>query len=474
MIRKLLVAALVLAGLPALPAAATLPTAEHRERPVIFVHGSAGSGLQFQTQAKRLASNGYPAGIIEAHDYDSTTVLTRMAEEWGRIDARVERLLAATGADRVDMLGHSLGTFVMQGYLTSSPERAARVAHYVNLDGRTATALPGGVPTLAIWGEGATTRTIVGATNVYLSDQAHTETVTSVESFVEIYRFFNGRPPATTRIVPDPGRTTISGLAVLFPSNVGVSGARLEVYEVSVLTGARRHQRPAAVFQLAGDGRWGPMRVNPFTRYEFAIVRENAPGVPGTVHHIYFEPFRRTDHLVRLLTSLPGQGLGALMETGPAHVNLNVSRNREWWADQADDATADQTGNQAGDQTGHPAGDPAGDQTDRSTGIANDRLWVNGVNVLTPAVSPRVKRTIGVFMYDRGVDRTTDTSVPIPAFFSQPFITGVDVYIPTWPRVVLLAARQRGSGEFSVMNVPAWPSADANGPAHRISVQFDD
>ena len=43
----------------------------------------------------------------------------------------------------------------------------------MNLDGATAAAPPGGVPTLAIWGEGPTTRAIVGATNVYLSDQSH-------------------------------------------------------------------------------------------------------------------------------------------------------------------------------------------------------------------------------------------------------------------------------------------------------------
>ena len=38
---------------------------------MIFVHGFSGSGAQFETQARRLASNGYPAEHIEAHDYDS-------------------------------------------------------------------------------------------------------------------------------------------------------------------------------------------------------------------------------------------------------------------------------------------------------------------------------------------------------------------------------------------------------------------
>ena len=58
----------------------------------------------------------------------------------------------------------------MQQYLNSSPERAAKVAHYVNLDGATAAAPPGGVPTLAIWGQGSPARKIVDATNLYLSE----------------------------------------------------------------------------------------------------------------------------------------------------------------------------------------------------------------------------------------------------------------------------------------------------------------
>ena len=41
-----------------------------QHRPIVFVHGSAGSAQQYQTQAKRFASNGYPAALVEAHEYD--------------------------------------------------------------------------------------------------------------------------------------------------------------------------------------------------------------------------------------------------------------------------------------------------------------------------------------------------------------------------------------------------------------------
>ena len=247
------VALLVALGLAAVPAQAH--PAPATPRPVVFVHGSAGSGQQFQTQAKRFAVNGYPIDLIEAHEYDSTFTLNTMADVWAGLDARIIRLLQTSGQQQIDLLAHSLGTFVVQGYLNSSPERAARVANYVNLDGRTAEAPPGGVRTLAIWGEGDQSRTVAGATNTYLPEQGHTETVTSPESFQHSYRFFTDRSPQTTAIGTE-ARIQLAGRAVLFPQNAGVSAGSLEVYELNEL-GLRT--RRVATVALSGDGSFGPI-----------------------------------------------------------------------------------------------------------------------------------------------------------------------------------------------------------------------
>jgi pimeloyl-ACP methyl ester carboxylesterase len=437
MIRKLLAlmaAVLAAAGLT-VPAASAHARYPH-PRPVIFVHGFAGSGAQFETQARRFAGNGHPAEYIEAHEYDSLFTVETVDEVLARLDQRIARLLDRTGADRVDLLAHSLGTRLMQEYLRSSPERAALVAHYVNLDGATATEPPGDVPTLAVWGEGSTERTIPGATNVYFSDQAHTQVVTSAETFTVMYRFLTGRAPRTTGIVPQPpGRVWLSGRAVLFPSNVGAAGARLEIYEVRGDTGARKRRRPAAVFELDGDGSWGPFRARGSAHYEFAVVW------PGAVtHHLYYQPFRRTDRLIRLLTSRPGEGLAAQTEASDRHSNLVITRYKEWWGDQ---------------------------------GSGSDSLSIEALQVLNPANSPRVKRVIGIFAYDRHVDGRTDLSTPIPLLFAQPFITGIDVHVPAAQppdRTVSIVARPRdGGGHIDSINVPNWRSSD-----HRISVQFDD
>jgi pimeloyl-ACP methyl ester carboxylesterase len=435
--RKLLalLAALLAAAALAPPAASAHPR-QPRPRPLVFVHGFAGSGAQFETQARRFASNGYPAERIEAHEYDSLFTTETVEQVLARLDQRIARLLAETGADRVDLVAHSLGTRLAQDYLRGSAARAALVAHYVNLDGATATEPPGGVPTLAIWGEGSTGRAVAGATNVYLSDQAHTQVVTSAETFAEVYRFLTGRAPLTTRILPEPPwRVRLSGRAVLFPSNLGAAGARLEVYEVRPATGARRHRRPLATFELQGDGAWGPLRARGGAHYEFAVVW---PG--GLTHHLYYQPFRRSDRLVRLLTGRPGEGLAAQAEASDRHASLVVTRYKEWWGDQ---------------------------------GAASDALWIDGLQVLNPANSPRAKRVIGIFAYDRQVDARTDLSAPIPLFFAQPFLTGIDLYVPAAQppdRGVSLVARPRdGGGRLQAINVPNWRSSD-----HRISVQFDD
>ena len=406
-----------------------------RLRPMVFVHGGFGSGAQWETQALRFTSNGYPIDHIDVLEYDSLFGVETREQVFERLDARIAEMQEATGAREVDVLGHSLGTSVMQEYLTSSPERAAEVAHYVNLDGRSAEAPPGGVPTLAVWGQGDPNRRIEGAANLYFSQKTHTEVVTAEETFEEIFTFFTGKEPHTTEVVPeDAERVTVSGRAVLFPQNVGVEDATLEVYEINGATGARLDDRPMATFPLAGDGSWGPLEASPRANYEFAIVREGA-----AVHHLYFEPFVRSNHLVRLLTSVPDGGIGDLIETGPGRASLVILRYKEWWGDQ---------------------------------GERNDALEINGVNVINEVNSPIDERNIAVFAFDAGVDGVTDLATPIPGVSGLPFITGVDIVVPAADPAtgtISVAETARGEGHVEMINVPNWDSVD-----HRISIAFNE
>lgn len=394
-------------------------------RPVIFVHGSTGSGAQFETQALRLASNGYPADRIAVHEYDSTFGTTTMDQVWAGLDDLIAQLLADTGADGVDLLGHSLGTAVSQGYLNSSPERAARVAHYVNIDGRTATSPPGGVDTLAVWGEGDQTRQIVGANNYYAPGQSHVQVATSAETFAQIYEFFSGVQPTTTDIVPEHGRIRLSGEANVFPQNQGAEGFTLRIFEIERRTGQREHRRPDATFTIGADGAWGPFKAHAGGRYEFALTRTD-----GSVHHLYFQPFLRGDHLVRLLTSRPGEGLDVLREPSDTTAGFGVIRYKEMWGDQ---------------------------------GADNDTLEINGVNVLNTATAPRTKRVNAMFVGDDNLDGVTDLSAPVQPWFSLPFISAVDLVVPaTIPpddTVQIEMVARAGDGDHEVVNIPNWASS---------------
>lgn len=400
------------------------PAAEARGSkltPMVFVHGGAGSGAQFGSQGLRFTSNGYPRSYIRVLEYDSTTAIANLATIHARLDALIAQTKQQTGKPKVDVLGHSLGTTVMHQYL-ADPARAANVRRYVNIDGRTSATPPGGVPTLALWaGRGTAGREIGGATNVTIPNQTHVEVATSVQSFVEMFKFFTGRAPRHN-IVREKW-ITLSGRAQLFPENVGVGDRTLEIWELKRRSGKRKKR--VATIDVADDGSWGPVRgLRSGRRYEFALL------LPGsTVHHLYFEPFVRSDHLVRLLTSQPGGGVNLVIERSPRHSAVTIVRYKELWGDQ---------------------------------GAESDVLAVNGTNVLNAATAPITKRVIGMFAFDVGSDGVSNTAVPHPLLFSLPFLSGVDLFMPAAQPPsgkVTVALRSRGTGRLRRVTFPNFPSS---------------
>lgn len=409
-------------------------------RPIVFVHGSSGSGAQFESQALRFASNGYPIEYLAAVDYNSPEVESAGVPE--TLDELIAELQETSGQDQVDLMGHSLGTFVSGEYLNSSEERAASVAHYVNIDGRPWPEPPGGVDTLALWGEPGfgpddegETGDIEGAENVHFDDQAHVQVATSPESFEEMYEFFNGEPPATTEILPEE-EPEISGKAVNFPQNEGVAGATLEVYEVDPDTGYRIDEEPNESFTIEDDGSWGPFVGEHGASYELVILRTDDP--EARPHHFYLQPLDRSDHLVRLNTSPPGGGVGALVEQHADSMALVVSRYKEWWGDQDE---------------------------------GSDQLVVDGEDVLNAQTAPRDSNAIGVLMFDAGGDSESELEVPIETIFGIGFLTGIDVAIPASDppdRTVSVTAVPRGDEDAAVtVNIPNW-----SGAADAVSIHF--
>lgn len=460
-----IIAALAATGLAVAPASARPPSDPVPRLPIVFVHGNSGSAAQFETQFQRFASNGYPRELMFAYEYDTSGPdNTRAVAELAPF---IDDVLARTGATQVLLAAHSRGTTVSHDYL-ADPARAARVARYVNLDGRSAASPPGGVPTLAVWGEWqsppnpvrGTVGSISGATNVYNRQFGHTETATAAKTFADIYRFWFGRNPATTDVIPEPpGRVEIAGRAVLFPANVGYAGATLQVWEVDAGTGRRSKARPEATVAIDQSGAFGPLRVHGRKIYEFALTRED-----GTVHHFHQQPFTRDDYFVRLNTARPGTGLEAFVKHSPQHVNLAMVRAREMWGDQPDRDTL--TVDLLGD--GAPA-----------------------LNVLTPAVAPRTGpggpngntgEVNALFLTDVGAPTATGYAEPdqltdldkgqLFPFNNLTFLAAADVYVPAQASAtgtVRLIMLPRGGHTPEIVNVPNWPSTD-----HRITITFRD
>lgn len=402
--------------------------------PIIFVHGGSGSGAQFESQAMRFTSNGYPADHIAVLEYDSSSINDILPDVLASLDDLIADLQAETGAAQVDLMGHSLGTFVSQEYL-STPARAANVAHYVNIDGRTADAPPGGVPTLALWA-GAIDRDpepeIVGATNVTVPDQEHIEVATSPESFFEMFQFLQGHAPLTTEVVPQI-RPKVSGRVTAFPENEGLDGATLEIWWVNGATGERIGSSPLAVYAIGPDGSFGPFDAWFGLNYEFAVLRDGEVDI-----RYFYEPFLRSDHLVRLNVAL---GLGPFIDSSEDHVAVTVVRFKEFWGDR---------------------------------GAQNDVLAFNGVDVINPITAP--SGAVGAassafFVFDDNSDGVSDvTSVPFPFPF-VPFLTGADLFLPADPPgTIAVESVPRGDfGAARTVNVPNPPSTEA-----RVVVQLRD
>jgi hypothetical protein len=423
-------------------------------RPMIFVHGYTGSAYQFEWQAMRFSSNGYPKEYLNAFEYES--VLWRgnipfQTATLAALDARIDAILKQTGADKVELLGHSQGTAVSVAYLTSSPARAAKVAHYAALDGGTGTSLPGGVPTLAMYGEfgmcvpryGAAVCQITGATNVVIPKSPHNETAVSPVSFGYMYKFFTGQDPETTSVVPDnDGHIYLAGRAVLYPQNVGVAGANLEIYELNGETGARKHNRPDALYPIDATGNFGPFHAKAGAYYEFNVVR------PGENHHFYFEPRVRSDYFMRLNTSPVGQGLGELMTRNPDQTNLIITKNREWLGD-------------------------------RSDGF-NDVLSLNGINIVNAANAPTPHMLVAYFVCDWLSDKITDLTAPIPVpALNTTFLSSVDVYLqgatPANASISIVEIPRGDCGTLHGINVPNWAIINAAGNfVDAITVGIDD
>ncbi len=420
--------------------------------PIVFVHGQSGSAQQFETQAMRFTSNGYPQNLLFSFEYNTSLEDNPI----GELDTFLDEVLAKTGASQVYAIGHSRGTSVWTTYLDDPAFGGAeKVARYVNIDGRSPEQLPGGVDTIGIWGEWNTAGSgynrrednsdaqigPYAEDNYYFPGKSHTETATSSGAFSVMYRFLTGMEPGTTEVAEiTSGAVNIAGRAVLFPENQGYAGTRLQIWEIDAATGHRSNDTPLATVEIGETGDFGPLELDSGRHYEFALLRPATDTFPmESVHHFYAEPYTHDNYFVRLQTSRPGESISAFIPTDEDSTGMVLLRQREFWGDQ---------------------------------GAMADELFVNGLNVLAPEISPRTGVNLAVFTFDEGSDNVTDLDKgELFPFSALSFLTAADVFIPAMAGgggTVELVLITRGGGETH-LNVPNWPSV-----GNRVSVTFRD
>jgi len=137
-----------------------------------------------------------------------------------------------------------------------------------------------------------------GAKNLVIDGLDHRETAFHKLAFAAQYEFIVGKPAGTLFIAQEQLPTLngkASGIAEGVYTNLPVTSAEVEIYEVDARTGERKSDRPAHRKLTGADGLWGPFIARGEASYEFVLKMD---GQPTT--HIYRSPFLRSSDVVHL------------------------------------------------------------------------------------------------------------------------------------------------------------------------------
>ena len=363
--RRLLLLGAAAALLSACATGPSSNTANAGQPPIVFVHGNGDTASVWTTTIWRFESNGWPRERLHAIDLPYPLAReddgkpqegrTSTAEHMQYLSAEVDKVLKATGAAKVVLMGNSRGGNAIRNYIANGGG-SARVSH----------AILGGTPNHGVWahqaflpnsefnGSGpflmalnnatsmggnevtpgvkwltvrsdnndkfaqadgvwigqkgtatnvtATGPELKGADNVVIAGIDHRETSFSAKAFEQGYRFITGNAPATLAVTPQAQVVLdgkLSGLGLnntqgTYANNLPLVAATVEVFATNVDTGERSG---AALYRktVGADGLWGPFTGSPEARYEFVIT---ATGYATT--HVYRSPFPRSSNVAGL------------------------------------------------------------------------------------------------------------------------------------------------------------------------------
>ena len=95
--------------------AAVAPASASAQDPILFVHGYTESASVWNTMVANFEKAGYPKSYLSAYSYNTSQSNVTDAEK--EVKPRVETLLKNTGATKVDIIAHSMGSLNSRYYI---------------------------------------------------------------------------------------------------------------------------------------------------------------------------------------------------------------------------------------------------------------------------------------------------------------------------------------------------------------------
>jgi triacylglycerol lipase len=107
------------------------PASSLAQDPILFVHGWTESSSLWNTMIGRFEKDGYPSSYLSAYTYNTSQSNKIDAEE---VKSHVESLLKTTGATKVDIIAHSMGSLNSRYYIKNLGGES-KVDDWVSLGG---------------------------------------------------------------------------------------------------------------------------------------------------------------------------------------------------------------------------------------------------------------------------------------------------------------------------------------------------
>ncbi len=328
---------------------------------VVFVHGNGDDAAKWVPIIWLFESNGYPADRLfairfvdptgRADDSKPEPFKSSTIDEASDLSAFVARVLLETKSSKVALVGSSRGGMTIRNYIRNAGG-AAVVSHailagapnhgVVMMDGlpnmefngkgnylkqlNAGSEVVDGVRFLTLrsdhfdkyaqpGGGGLEGPALQGAENVVIPGLDHRELAFQPKAFAEMYKFLTGRAPARLD-VEGQAEPVVSGIQTGFgngvPTNRPLAGVHFRVFALRADSAER--VGPAILDIVTNEtGAWGPLKINPATRYEFLLEKDGrsvayfrAP-IPRstTLMNLRFEPARKGDGSLSVLASRP-------------------------------------------------------------------------------------------------------------------------------------------------------------------------